>query len=299
MAPPQEPVTVRSLVRIDSRSTSDDRSIGAILMDAGRLTPDDAERILRKQKEAGLRFGEAAIKLGLLTEEDIQFALARQFDYPYLVPGESNVSSELVAAYKPFSRQVEALRALRSQLMLRWFNGDPKRRAISIVSPGRKEGRSYLAANLAIVFSQLGERTLLIDADLRNPRQHLLFGLPNRVGLSQMITGRATEAAIERVPAFMDFSVLCAGSTPPNPQELLSRPAFASMIADLGGRYDVIIVDTPAAEEGADAQTVAVRTGAALMVARKDHSYLGDLQDLSDSLHYATAAVVGAVLNDF
>lgn len=295
----QESVTIRSLVRVDPRSFPDDRSIGAILVDAGRLTPDDAERILRKQKEEGLRFGEAAIKLGLLNEDDIQFALARQFDYPYLLAGESNASAELVAAYKPFSSQVEALRALRSQLMLRWFNGSQNRCGISIVSAGRKDGRSYLAANLSIVFSQLGERTLLIDADLRNPRQHSLFGLPNRVGLSQVITGRANDAAIERVPAFIDFSVLTAGSIPPNPQELLSRPAFASLLAALGGRYDVIIVDTPAADEGADAQIVALRTGAALLVARKDNTFLDDLQDLSDSLHQAATAVVGVVLNSF
>lgn len=294
-----EPMSIRSLVRTEPRSNGDDRSIGAILIDSGRLAPEDAERILRKQKDEGLRFGEAAIKLGLLKEEDIQFALARQFDYPYLVPGESNVSSELVAAYQPFSRQVEGLRALRSQLMLRWFHGLPDRRSISIASPSRREGRSYLAANLAVVFSQLGERTLLIDADLRNPRQHVLFGLANRVGLAQMITGRADEAAIERVPAFMDFSVITAGSAPPNPQELLSRTSFANLLASLSGRYDVIIVDTPAADEGADAQMVAVRTGAALLVARQNGTYLGDLQDLSDSLHHATAAVVGVVLNDF
>jgi chain length determinant protein tyrosine kinase EpsG len=292
-------MSIRSLVRTEPRSSGDDRSIGAILIDSGRLAPEDAEHILRKQKEEGLRFGEAAIKLGLLKEEDIQFALARQFDYPYLVPGESNVNKELVAAYQPFSSQVEALRALRSQLMLRWFNGLPDRRAISVVSPGRKEGRSYLAANLGVVFSQLGERTLLIDADLRNPRQHQLFGLANRVGLSQMITGRADEAAIERVPAFMDFSVITAGSIPPNPQELLSRASFSNLLAMLSGRYDAIIIDTPAADEGADSQTVAVRTGAALLVARQNTSYLGDLQDLSDSLHHSTTAVVGVVLNDF
>lgn len=296
---PAEPTSIRSLVRTEPRSSGDDRSIGAILIDSGRLTPEDAERILRKQREEGLRFGDAAIKLGLLGEGDIQFALARQFDYPYLVPGESNVSNELVSAYQPFSRQVEAFRALRSQLMLRWFTGSPDRRAISIVSPGRTEGRSYLAANLAIVFSQLGERTLLIDADLRNPRQHQLFGLTNRAGLAQMITGRADEAAIERVPAFMDFSVITAGSAPPNPQELLARTSFSNLLAMLSGRYDIIIVDTPAADEGADAQTISVRTRAALLVARQNRSFVGDLQDLSDSLHYASAAVVGVVVNDF
>ena len=79
------------------------RSIGVILIDSGRLSADNAERILRLQKEQGKRFGDAAIELGLLTEDDIRFALSSQFDYPYLPVGDSSLSHELVAAYKPFS----------------------------------------------------------------------------------------------------------------------------------------------------------------------------------------------------
>ena len=98
------------------------RSIGAILIDTGRLSAENAERILRLQKEQGKRFGDAAIELGLLNEDDIRFALSSQFDYPYLLAGDNSLSQELVAAYKPFSPAVEQLRALRSQLMLRWFD---------------------------------------------------------------------------------------------------------------------------------------------------------------------------------
>jgi len=161
-----------------------DRAMGAILVDAGRLTPEDAEIILRNQRDEGLRFGDAALRLGLLSEEDIQFALSRQFDYPYLAPGDLSVSKELVAAFSPFTPLVEQLRALRSQLMLRWFDGEPgsssARRILPILSPGHGEGRSFIAANLAVVFSQLGERTLLIDADLRSPHQADIFHLENR-----------------------------------------------------------------------------------------------------------------------
>ena len=147
------------------------RSIGVILIDSGRLSADNAERILRLQKEQGKRFGDAAIELGLLTEDDIRFALSSQFDYPYLPLGDSSLSHELVAAYKPFSPVVEQLRALRSQLMLRWFDAAAQRKSLAIVSPGAGEGRSFIAANLAIVFSQQGQRTLLIDANLRTARR--------------------------------------------------------------------------------------------------------------------------------
>src|SRR3954467_11282479 len=131
-----------------------DRSIGAVLIDAGRLKPEDAERVLRFQREQGLRFGDAAIRLGLLTQVDIEFALLRQFNYPCLIRGESRVTEKLIAAYTSSGAQTEALRTLRSQLMLRWFDNEPDRKALAIVSGERYEGRSYIAANLAIVFSQ-------------------------------------------------------------------------------------------------------------------------------------------------
>lgn len=275
------------------------RSIGAILIDNGRLTPEAAERILKLQKEQGLRFGDAAIQLGLLTEADIQQALSRQYDYPYLMPGDDRVSEEVIAAFKPFSPVVEQLRALRSQLMLRWFDAEAGHKTLAVVSAGRGEGRSFTAANLAVVFSQLGERTLLIDADLRHPRQHQLFRLENKLGLSSLLAGRAELGeAVTRIPGLIDLSILPAGATPPNPQELLARPVFNALMATVQGQYDIVVVDTPAGAETADNQTIAARTRGAVVVARKDLSLAPQLQTLVSSLQHAGVAVVGAVLNN-
>lgn len=276
------------------------RSIGAILMDSGKLSVENAERILHTQKELGLRFGEAALHLGLLTAQDIQLALALQYDYPYLLRKEEGgeVADELVAAYQPFSHQVETLRALRSQLMLRWFTGEPEQRTLVVASPERGDGRSYLAANLAIVFSQLGEHTLLIDADLRNPRQHELFKLDNRSGLSSILSGRAELNDIRRVPTFIDLSVLVAGPQPPNPQELLCRPIFGKLLEELVHEFDVIIIDAPASSEYADVQTIAVRASGALLVARNNHSSVSAFRDLVRQFTQAGVVVVGSVFND-
>lgn len=279
-------------------NTGTSRAIGAILIDSGRLTPEAAERILKLQKEQGMRFGDAAIQLGLLSEDDIQQALSRQYDYPYLMPGDDRIGEEVVAAFKPFSPIVEQLRALRSQLMLRWFDAEAGHKTMSIVSPGRGEGRSFTAANLAVVFSQLGERTLLIDADLRNPSQHKLFRLSNKLGLSSLLAGRAEQAeTVTRISGLIDLSVMPAGATPPNPQELLSRPIFNALMASLQGQYDIIIVDTPAGAESADCQAIAARTRGALVVARKDLSSAPQVQTLVASLQNAGVAVVGSVLN--
>jgi protein-tyrosine kinase len=276
-----------------------ERSIGALLIDAGRLSAEDAEKVLALQKEKGGRFGDAAKELGFISQADIDYALSRQFDYPCLQPGESRVSEELVTAYEPNHKQVEQLRALRSQLMLRWLDQDPARKAIAILSGARGEGRSYLAANLAVLFSQLGERTLLVDADLRHPRQHELFGLDNRTGLSAVLSGRAGPEAIQRIPQLLDLSVLPAGVLPPNPQDLLARPQFAALLAELAAHFDVILLDSPPAGESADAQMIAGRAGAALIVVRKYASRSWRVRGVSDSVAQAKATIVGAVLNDF
>jgi receptor protein-tyrosine kinase len=274
-----------------------DGSIGQILLDVGKLKPGDAERALRLQKEKGIRFGEACIQLKLVSQADIDAALSRQFHYPYLRPGDANLGDELVAAYHPFSAQVEALRALRTQLLLRWFTAE--RKVLAIVSPARGDGRSYLAANLAIVFSQLGERTLLIDADMRDTRQHELFHLTNQYGLSSLLTGRIHGSTTEKVSHFSDLSVITAGATPPNPLELVSRPEFRDLLASESQRFDVILIDTPAASTSSDAQAIAARAGGAIVLARENRSRMDDLAVLAASLQSASTEIVGCVLNKF
>ena len=276
-----------------------ERSIGAILVQAGRITPEQNERILSLQRERALRFGNAGIMLGLLTPADIEFALSQQFKYPHLTPGTSKVSQDLIAPYCASGPRLEALRALRSQLMLRWFDVDPGHRALSIVSGDRGEGRTFIAANLAVAFSLLGRRTLLIDADMRNPRQHKLFGVDNRVGLSALLTGRGGSNAIHCIPSLLDLSVLPAGIVPPNPPELLAQPLFQRLLKELGQEFDVILLDSPAASECADAQTIAVRAGAALIVARKNYTGMWRLKGVSNTVSQSSATVIGTVLNDF
>lgn len=271
------------------------RTIGAMLLDSGKITAEDAERALRLQKDQGLRFGDACVRLGLITQADIEQVLSSQFHYPYLHPGEGNLSRSLIAAYDPFSPQVEALRALRTQLLLRWFS--PERKALAIVSPNHGDGRSHLVANLAVVFSQLGERTLVIDADMRAANQHRLFNLDNRTGLSAVLSGRADAGCAERIAHFEDLSVMSAGAAPPNPLELLSREAFPQLLGELAKRFDLILVDSPAAASGADGQAIAARTGGAVMLVREDVSRLQQVQDLAGMLTSANAAIVGCVLS--
>jgi chain length determinant protein tyrosine kinase EpsG len=274
-----------------------DSSIGGLLLESGKITPENAERVLRMQKELGIRFGEAALRLGLITEADIEQVLARQFDYPYLQPGAGKYPQELVAAYQPFSHQVETLRAVRSQLMLRWFARGSKSLVVLGMEPG--DGASLFAANLAVVFSQLGEHTLLVDANLRAPRQHEIFDLKTRQGLSDVLAGRAELDIIAKVESFVALSVLAAGTLPPNPQELLSRTSFVTLNKQLESRYDVVLYDVPAYATGSDALAVAARAGGVLLVARKNKTPMADVAAMTEQMTHSGAQVVGSVMVDF
>jgi len=275
------------------------RVFGAILVEHGRITPHEVEEIQRHASAQGLRFGDAAVQLRLLTQEDIEFALAQQYNYPTIPRGgENGVAQDVVAAYQPQSDLIEPLRALRSQITLRWLN-DVDHKTIAITSPGRGEGRSWLAANLATVFAQIGERTLLIDADMRHPRQHALFNLGNSAGLSALLTGRAGREIACRIHPQLRLFVLPAGVIPPNPQELLGRPVFDVVLERFADQFDVIIIDTPSATESADAQIVAKRAGAAVMLARRNVTKQSQLAASMQSLTETGVNVIGSVINEY
>jgi chain length determinant protein tyrosine kinase EpsG len=272
--------------------------IGFILVRSGRLKKDDVPRVIQMQRQNGLRFGDAAIALGVIGEGDVRFALAHQFDYPYVTHDDSKLSRQLVAAYQPASSEAEQLRGLRSQLILRWFDvNDARRRAIAIAGPDRHIGRSRLAANLAVTFSQLGKKTVLIDGDLRRSTQHELFGLSNRHGLSEVLSGRIVlSAAVQRTQALPNLAVLTAGAKPPNPQEMLSRGGFATLMDSLRGSADVVIVDTPAYSETSDSQIIAKTTIGALVMAKKGLSRANMLLGCVGGLKAAGADLLLSVL---
>lgn len=279
--------------------TREDCQLGAMLVEEGKLNSSDIARIADLHKSGELRFGEAAQRLGLLSDDDLQAALAKQFDLPRLSPSHVGISSELVTAFLPHHPRAEEMRALRTQLLIRWFESIPERRMLAIVSPGMGDGRSYFAANLAVVFSQLGLRTLLVDADLRHPRQHRIFDVPDHVGLSAVLAGRADTSAIVAVNGFSKLFLLPAGAPPPNPQELLSRPRMAGLMDELQGKFDIVLLDSSAAKTYADARSVAFRAGSAVVLARRNLTSVADTNGVIRDLNDAGTRVVGTVMNSY
>lgn len=284
----------------DDAATAPERSIGDILAELRNLKVDQVEKVLQYQRQHGVRFGEAAVALGLASKDDVLFALSQQFRYPYAPEGERNASPELVALNEPFSPRAEGFRALRSQLMMRIFgDGHTPHCALAVISPGSGDGRTYCAANLAVALAQLGGRTLLVDADMRSPRLHELFKLNNQAGLSGILSGRADKQVIQQAHGVSSLFVLPVGTTPPNPLELVERPAFGLLMRELASKFDHVVVDTPAAAHGADASVIAARCGAALLIARKDATRVTLLQELVASFEGCPVKLAGVVLNEF
>ena len=277
-----------------------DRSIGEIIQETKDLSARQIEQILELQRERNMKFGEAAVALGFARDEDVVWALSQQFHYPYAPEAVEQLNSELVVASQPFGKTAESFRALRSQLMMRLFSGrDPRRRALAVVSPDSGDGKTFFAANIAVAFSQLGGRTLLIDADMRNPRQHQVFGIENNSGLSGILGGRSEANVIRPAVHLPSLFVLPVGVAPPNPLELVERPAFQLLLRELLSKFDHVVVDTPAAEHGADASVLAAKCGAAVVIARQGRSSLNALNEFVHLLRESPVTLAGVVMNEF
>ncbi len=276
------------------------RAIGSILLDAGRLSQEDIDEIRAYAGQNGLRFGDAAVQMNRATPEDVEFALSRQFNYAVFPQDLSgSVDAAVIAGHDPQCAVVEELRTIRSRLLLGWLN-NAERHVLAITSPERGDGRSWFAANLATVFAQAGKRTLLVDADLRRPQQHRLFNIDNEVGLSELLTGRrAGKDIARRIHPQMRLFVMTSGMVPPNPQELLVREAFDFVLDRLAQQFDIVIIDTPAATESADAEILAARAGAAILLARQHHTRQATLVQAMDCLTRSGTKVIGTVVNDY
>ena len=276
-----------------------DRPIGDLIRDARNLSAAEVEKVLSYQRQHGVRFGEAAVTLGLASPDDVLNALAQQFHYPLANAERRIASPELVTLLQPFSVQAEAIRAVRSQVTMRLTKADAPRQALAVISPDTGDGKTYFAANLAVALAQLGGRTLLVDADLRGPRQHEVFKVSNAAGLSSLLSGRTESQVIQSVEGVPGLFVLPCGPIPPNPLELIERPAFGLLVRELTAKFDNVVIDTAAGSLGSDACVVAAKCGAALVLTRKHKNKVSGLQDLVASMAGSSVQLLGAVVNEF
>lgn len=273
-------------------------SLGQVLRNSKGLTDEQIEQIVLHQRTHNLRFGESAVALNYANRDEVLWALSQQFHYPYVSKEERKFPSELVTAVSPFDEISEVFRDLRSKLLDEFFSEHKATSALAVVSPNAGDGRTFFAANLAVALSQLGARTLLVDANLRNPRLHSVFRIGNNTGLSSILMGREESNVIHQLAGLPSLYVLPAGAPPPNPIELVQRPAFGLLMHDLINRFDHVVVDTPSAAAGADSRVIAAKCGSALLVGRRDRTPMSRLEKLADGVAKSGARLAGLVINE-
>lgn len=254
-------------------------------------------RISDAEHRLGVGFTDAAVFLGLVTQEEVDAVRAIRNRLVVIHHDRVKPDDSLMLIRDPFDPHSERVRSLRTELLLR-RDAPGQADVIVVMSPCAGEGRSQLAAELAIAFSQLGQPTLLVDADLRHPRQHLLFGADNKQGLSDAI---ALDLApyLHPVEGLPHLSLLTAGPAPQNPLELLCDGRFETMIDDWRRSFAYVVFDTAPVERYSDALAVATLVGRVLAVCRAQHTSYADTRNMLRRLAATQSRILGAVVNHF
>jgi protein-tyrosine kinase len=290
----------------------------ALIAELG-LSDVTVEKIYEVMQSMGTSFVDAAGRLGILRPETIERALlkirtARPPEEVGMIEtairriaSDRNVvlrqgervmpSTKLILAHDPDNPRSERLRALRTELLLLHEKGRGAN-MVAVLSPASGEGRSQLCGELAISFAQLGRRTLLVDADMRKPQQHVLFGSTNQHGLSQAIS-RNEKPYYHPVAGLPFMHLLTAGPIPPNPLELISDGRFSNLLTDWRNSYEFIVLDTPPVAQYADGLAVATMAAYALVLSRAQHTTYKSTRALLRRLATTQSRLLGAVINHF
>jgi succinoglycan biosynthesis transport protein ExoP len=205
---------------------------------------------------------------------------------------------ELVAQHLPKSQMSEAFRALRTALLLSQAGSPPQ--VILVTSALPREGKTTAAANLAVTLAQLGDRTLLIDADLRKPGVGRLLNMTSGkyAGLSSYLAGVSSlELVTVQHPAIPNLSAIPTGPLPPNPADLLSSHKLADAIAELRTKFKFIVIDTPPVMAATDAVILSVQADGVLLVVRSGETPKEAFTRTRDLLVSVKCRLLGVVLN--
>ncbi len=190
----------------------------------------------------------------------------------------------------------ESYRTVRTAV----FFGVPEgsARTLLITSPDKSDGKTTLASNLAIAMAQAGQKTLLIDTDLRKPKQHIIFALDRAKGLSALVSGQLSEQEAIQSTDVDGLSVLTAGPDVPNPSELLNNQVFTDKLNDLAREYDRIILDSPPVVPVSDARILAAVSDVTLLVLRAGKSTRNVSRHACELLYSVGAKLLGVIVND-
>lgn len=201
---------------------------------------------------------------------------------------------KILCADSPFVVK-EAYNSIRTNLL---FTQQGEKCPIFVVSsPTANNGKSINAINMAISFAQMGKKTLLIDADMRNPTVHRMFSIPVKNGLSEILAGLTDSITVSKTD-IENLSLLTAGKIPPNPAELLSSARMDKLLEFVKAHYDCVLVDTPPINLVTDSTAFATKATGYIMVVKLITTDMQDVRTAVNSLKHIGAPIVGFVMND-
>jgi polysaccharide biosynthesis transport protein len=203
---------------------------------------------------------------------------------------------ELIPNLRPRHAVSEAYRSLRTALLL---SSAEKLQVVALTSAQSGEGKTATTANLAVVMAQLGRRVLLIDADLRKPRVHKVFGLTNRRGLVHLLTEGAALDDVVQPTAVAGLEVVTAGAVPPNPSELLASDRMQELLTHAARHYDLVLVDTPPVLAVTDASIVGGMADGLIFCLHSGRVLRDEATASCDRLRLGGVRILGIVLNRF
>lgn len=216
---------------------------------------------------------------------------------PALAADSRKLLPDMVSSTEPHSLGAEAFRTLRSAILLSAVDRDPK--VLLVTSSFAEEGKSTVAANLAISFAQRREKVLLVDTDLRRGTTHLKFGLSNRAGLSSVLAREAGREAYEQpLPDLPNLKVLSRGPIPPNPGEMLASQSMEEILKQWRNEYDRVILDSSPILAVSDSLSLAPLADNVMILVRSGVTRKKALLRTRDLLRRTGARISGLVIND-
>jgi capsular exopolysaccharide synthesis family protein len=211
--------------------------------------------------------------------------------------GGTDFKRRLITYEDPKSPISESYRSLRTNVSYASAS-DKKIKSILITSSQPGEGKSTTTANLAIAYAQLNKRTLLVDADLRKPVQHNVFGHSRGPGLSEYLVGNVQEISEIINPSKIDnLSIITAGELPPNPSELLGSNVMSRLVAQLESEWDIILFDSPPIVAVTDASMISGELDAIALVVKAGQTERSAVDRALDTIQKVKAPLIGAILN--
>ncbi|MCC9661795.1 polysaccharide biosynthesis tyrosine autokinase [Pseudoalteromonas sp. MB41] len=206
-----------------------------------------------------------------------------------------NKPKTILAVDNPADLSIEALRSLRTSLHFAMMESKNNLIAISGPSPG--VGKSFISVNLATVLAQSGKKVLIIDADMRKGYLQTQFGMQWDDGLSDYLSGRLNLEQITKHSQVQDLDVITRGQIPPNPSELLMHSNFSKLVAEVSGKYDIVIIDTPPILAVTDPAIVSAHTGTTLLVTRFGQNHAREIELTRNRFEQNGIDVKGVVFN--